>query len=214
MHAILNLVQFSSSVMSDCETMDYSMPGFPVLRYPLELAQTHVHWVNGAIQSSLSSVAPFSSCLQSKHHQGIFQWVGSSYQVAKVLELHLQYQSFQWILLLIYFRLVWFDLLAVQGTLKSLPKCHSLKASVLRHSALFVAQLCTSLGFCFPSSWIPSGCTAGHGHRGWWLQHPLSTDQADSSTQSHACWLYFSWSPPKAGLLPPLLLSLLTEGAI
>ena len=78
---------------------------------------------------------------------------------------------------LISFSLVWFDLLAVQGTLMCLPKCQNLKASILQHSALFIVQLCTCLVFCFPSSWIPLGCTAGHGHSGWWLQHPLSTDQ-------------------------------------
>ena len=44
-----------------------------------------------------SSVIPFSSCLNLSQHQGIFQWVGASYQVTKLLELQLQHQSFQWI---------------------------------------------------------------------------------------------------------------------
>ena len=66
-------------------------------------------------------------------HQGLFQWLSSSHQVAKVLELQLQYQSFQWI-----FRV---DLLAVQGTLKSLIQHHRSKASILWHSAFFTVQL-------------------------------------------------------------------------
>ena len=93
MHAILNLVQFSSSVMSDCETMDYSMPGFPVLHYLLEFAQTHVRWFGGAIQPShphpLSLPSPLA--LNLSQHQSLPQWVGYSHQVAKVLELQLQH---------------------------------------------------------------------------------------------------------------------------
>ena len=73
------------------------------------------------------------------HHQGLFQWVGPSHQVAKVLELQLQ--SFKWILKLISFRINWFDLLVIQGTLKSLLKHHNLKASIFWHSAFFMVQL-------------------------------------------------------------------------
>ena len=65
-------------------------------------------------------------------HQGLFQWVSSSHQVAKVLELQLPHDSFQWT-----FRV---DLLAVQGTLKSLQH-HSSKASILWHSAFFMVWL-------------------------------------------------------------------------
>ena len=58
----------------------------------------------------LSSVIPFSSCLQSFPHQGHFQWVSTSPQVAKVLELQPQHQSFQWIfkIIFLYYWLVWF----------------------------------------------------------------------------------------------------------
>ena len=70
-----------------------------------------------------------------------FQWVSSSHQVAKVLEFQLQHQSFQWTPRMISFRMDWLDLLAVQGTLKSLLQCHSLKASILRRSAFFMVQL-------------------------------------------------------------------------
>ena len=76
-------------------------------------------------------------------HQGLFQWVSSSHQVAKVLEFQLQHQSFQWTLNsgLISFRTDWLDLLAVQRTLKSLLQHHSSKASVLQCSALFIVHL-------------------------------------------------------------------------
>ena len=78
-----------------CNPMDCSTPGLPVHHQLPELAQTHVHQV---VMSSnhLISVIPFS-CLQSSKHQGLFQWVISSHQVAKVLEFQFQHQSFQWI---------------------------------------------------------------------------------------------------------------------
>ena len=77
--------------------MDCSMPGFPVYHHLPELAQTHVHWVSDAIQPfhPLSSLSPPAFNLS--QHQGLFQWIGSSHQVAEVLVLQLQYQSFQWI---------------------------------------------------------------------------------------------------------------------
>ena len=73
----------------------YSMPGFLVHHSLPELTQTHVHWVGDAIQPShpLSSPSPALNLAQ---HQGLFHWIGSSHQLAKVLEL--QHQSFQWIL--------------------------------------------------------------------------------------------------------------------
>ena len=80
-----------------CDPMDCSTSGFPVHHHLLEFAQTHVHWVGGAIQPShpLSSHSPPAFNLS--QHQGLFQWVGSLHQVAKVLEFQLQHQSFQWI---------------------------------------------------------------------------------------------------------------------
>ena len=86
-----------------------------------------------------SSVVPFSSCHQSFSASGSFQ-VSSSHQVAKVLEFQLQHQSFQSIFR-ISFRMDWLDLLAVQGTLKSLLQHHSSKASILQCSAFFIVQL-------------------------------------------------------------------------
>ena len=77
--------------------MDCSMPGFLVHPQLPELAQTHGHWVGDAIQPfhPLSSTSP--PAFKLSQHQGLFQWGDSSHQVAKVLELYLQHQSFQWI---------------------------------------------------------------------------------------------------------------------
>ena len=80
-----------------CDPMDCSMPDLPVHHQLLELAQMHVHWVGDAISSISSSVVPFSSHLQSFPYQGLFQWVISSHEVAKVLELQLQHHSYLWI---------------------------------------------------------------------------------------------------------------------
>ena len=91
-----------------------------------------------------SSVAPFSSCPQSFSESGSFPvWLSFSHQVAKVLELQLQHQSFQWIFRLISIGIDWFDILAVQGTLKSLLQHHSSKASIIQCSAFFIVQLST-----------------------------------------------------------------------
>ena len=79
-----------------CHPMDCSMAGFPVLHYFPEFAQIHVHWVGDAIRSSHLLLPP-SSALNLSQHQGLFQWIGSLRQVAKILELQLQYQSFLWI---------------------------------------------------------------------------------------------------------------------
>ena len=88
-------------VAQSCSTlwdpMNCSTPDFPVFHYLLEFAQTNVHWVGGAIQPSHSLSSPSPPSLNLPHHQGLFQWVGSLYQVTKVLELQFQHQSFQWI---------------------------------------------------------------------------------------------------------------------
>ena len=86
---------------------------------------------------------PFRSppTLNLSHHQGLFQWVSSLYQVAKILEFQLQHQSFSEHPGLISFRMDWLDPLAVQGTLNSLLQHHSSKASILQRSAFFTVQL-------------------------------------------------------------------------
>ena len=77
--------------------MNCSTPGLPVLHYLSEFAQTLVHWVSDVIQPSQPLSPPSPLALSLSQHQGLFQWVSSSHQVAKVLELLLQHQSFQWI---------------------------------------------------------------------------------------------------------------------
>ena len=89
-----------SSLTQSCLTLPSHglQPGFPIHHQLPELPQTLLHWVENAIQSSrpLSSLLPPAFNLS--QHQGLFQWVCSAHQVAKVLELQLQHQSFQWIL--------------------------------------------------------------------------------------------------------------------
>ena len=80
-----------------CDPMNCRTPGFSVHHYLPEFAQTHVHWVSDAIQPSHPLLPPSPLDLNFSQHQGLFQWVSSSHQVAKVLELQLQHQSFQWI---------------------------------------------------------------------------------------------------------------------
>ena len=90
----LNCIQFSS-VISRVRLMDCSTPGFPVHQQYPELAQTHVHPVGDAIQPSHPLLSPSSLAFNLSQHQGLFKWVSSLHQVAKVLEFQLQ--SFQWI---------------------------------------------------------------------------------------------------------------------
>ena len=130
----------TKSYLTLCNPMDCSTPGFSVLHYLLELAQTHVHRVGDAIHPSHPLSSP-SFAFNLSQHQGLFQGVGSSHQVAQVLELQFQHQSFQWIIREDFFWIDWFDLLSVQGTLKSLLQHHSSKASILQHLAFFRIQL-------------------------------------------------------------------------
>ena len=93
-------LQFSTitqSCLTLCDPVDCSTPGFPVHHQLPELTQTHVHWVGDAIQPSHPLSSPSPPAFNLPQNQGLFQWVSSSHQVAKVLELQLQHQSFQWI---------------------------------------------------------------------------------------------------------------------
>ena len=117
--------------------MNCSTAGLPVYHQLPEFIQTHVHRVGDAIQPSHPLPSPSLPALNLSHHQGPFQWVSSSHQVAKVLEFQLQHQSYSG---LISFRMDWLDLLTVEGTLKSLIQNHSSKASNLWHSAFFIVQ--------------------------------------------------------------------------
>ena len=94
----LSSIQFSCSVMpNSLLTHDCSTPGLPVHLQLPELAQTHVHRVGDAIQPSHPLSCPSPPAFNLFQHQGLFQWVSSLHQVAKVLEFQLQHQSFQWI---------------------------------------------------------------------------------------------------------------------
>ena len=132
----------SQSCPTLCDPMDCSTPGFPVHHRLPELAQTHIHQVGDATQPSHPLSFPSPPAFNLSQHQGLFQWMSSLHQVVKVLELQLQhYFPSNEYPGLISLRIDWFDLLAVQGTLKSLLQHHSSKASILQHSAFFIVQL-------------------------------------------------------------------------
>ena len=92
-------VQFSSVAQSSptlCDPMNHSTPGFPVHHKLPEFTQTHAHRVGDAIQPSHHLSSPSSPVPSPSKHQGLFQWVNPSHEVAKVLEFQLQHQFFQW----------------------------------------------------------------------------------------------------------------------
>ena len=93
-------VQFSSvqwlSRIRLCDPTDCSTPGLPVHHQLPEFTQTHVHLVSDAIQPSHPLLSPSPPAFNLSQHQGLFKWVSSLHQVAKVLEFQLQHQSFQW----------------------------------------------------------------------------------------------------------------------
>ena len=134
-----------SSVAQLCPTlfdpMDCSTPGFPVHHQLLELTQTHVHRVSNAIQPSHPLLSPSTPAFNLSQHQGLFN-------ESVLLIRWPKYWSFSFNISpsnehsgLISFRMDWLDLLAVQGTPKSLLQHHSSKASVLQCSAFFTVQL-------------------------------------------------------------------------
>ena len=119
--------------------MDCSTPGLPVHHQLPEFTQTHVHRVGDAIQPS-HPVTPFSSCLQSVPASGSFQmsqFFASGGQSIGSFSFNISPSNEY----LISFRMDWLDLLAVQGTLKSLFQQHNSKASILQCSAFFTVQL-------------------------------------------------------------------------
>ena len=129
------------SVFQSCLTlwnlMDCSMTDFPGLHYLLEFAKTHVRWVSVAIQPSHPVSSPSPPVLNLSQHQGLFKWVSSSLYWSFSFNISPSNEHPR----LVSFRMDWLDLLAVQGTLKSLLHLHSLKASILQCSALFIVQL-------------------------------------------------------------------------
>ena len=137
MHRCCCLVAQSCPTL--CNPMDcreHALPGFPALHHLPELAQIHVHRVSDVIQSSRLLLSPSSPAFSlSQHH--IFS-NESLQDVAKVLELYFNISPSSEYSGLVSFRIDWFDLLALQGTLKSLFQHHSSKASVLQCSAFFM----------------------------------------------------------------------------
>ena len=87
----------TKSCLTLCNSMDCNMPGFSVPHHLPEFSQIHVHWIGVAMQPSHPLLPSSPPSLNPSPHQGLFQWVGYSHQVAKVLELQLQHQSYQWI---------------------------------------------------------------------------------------------------------------------
>ena len=140
-------LQFSSvtqSCLTLCDPVNHSPPGLPVHHQLLESTQTHVHWVSDAIQPpySLSSSSP--PALNLSQHQGLSNESALRIKWPKCWSFSFCISPSNEHPGLICFRMDWLDLLAVQGTLKSLLQHHSSKASVLRHSAFFTVQLAHS----------------------------------------------------------------------
>ena len=135
-----------SSVPQSCLTLSDPMgcwtPGIPVHHELLEFTQIHLHWVGDAIQPSHPLLSPSPPALNLSQHQGLFQWVSSSHQVAKVLELQLQIlrlsNEYSW---LISFRMDWFDLMDSQESSPT-PQFKSNNSSVL---SFFYSPTLTSI---------------------------------------------------------------------
>ena len=121
--------------------MDCSTPGPPVHHQLTEFTQTHVHWVSNAIQPSLPPLSPSPPAFNLSQHQGLFQWVSPLHQVGKYWSFSFNISPSKEHPGLISFRMDWLDLLAVQGTLKSLLQHHSSKALIHQGSAFFIVQL-------------------------------------------------------------------------
>ena len=124
-----------------CDSMNRSTPSLPVHRQLPEFTQTHTHRVSDAIQPSHPLSSPSPPAPNPSQHQSLFQWVNSSMRWPKYWSFSFSIIPSKEIPRLISFRMDWLDLLAVQGTLKSLLQHHSSKASILWCSAFFTVQL-------------------------------------------------------------------------
>ena len=123
------------------DSMDYSMPAFPILHYFPEFPQIQVQWVCDTIQPSHPLLPPSPPALNLSQHQGLFQWLSSSHQCPKYWGFNFSISPSKESSGLISIRIDQFDLLSVQGILKSLLQDHNLKASILWCSAFFMIQL-------------------------------------------------------------------------
>ena len=139
-HGIGPLGPPAQSCLTLCDPMDCSAPGFPVHHQLLQLIQTHIHWVGDAIQPSHYLSSPFPPAFNLFQHHDLFQLV-LCIRWPKYWSFSFSISSSNEYSGLISFRMDWFDLFAVQGTLKSLLQHHSSKASSLQSSASFTVQL-------------------------------------------------------------------------
>ena len=117
------------------------MPGFPVLHYLLEFAQTHVHWIRYVIQASHPLLSTSPPPLNFSQHQGLFHESALHIRWPKYWSFSFSISPSNEYSGLISFRIDWFDLLAVPRTLKSLLQYHILKVSILWYPAFFMVQL-------------------------------------------------------------------------
>ena len=117
------------------------MPGFPVHHQLLEFTQTHVHWVSDAIQPSHPLSSPSPPAFNLPQHQGLLNESALCIRWPKYWSFSFNISPSNEHSGLISFGMDWLDLLAVQGTLKSLLQHHSSKASILRPSAFFTISL-------------------------------------------------------------------------
>ena len=135
--------QFSSVAQSCptlCNPMDCSTPGLPVHHQLPELTQTHVHQVGDAIQPSHSLPSPSPLAINLSQHQGLFRWISFHIRWPKYWSFSFSISPSNGYSGLISSKIDSLDLLAVQGTLKSLLQHYSSKASILWHSAFFIVQ--------------------------------------------------------------------------
>ena len=129
--------------------MDCSTPGLRAHHQLPEFTQTRIHWVSDAIQPSHPPLSLSPPAFNLSQHQGLFKWVSSLHQVARYWSFSFSISPSNEYSGLISFRMDLLDLLAVQETLKSLLQHPISKASILRHSALFIVQLsysCMTMG--------------------------------------------------------------------
>ena len=121
--------------------MDCSTPGLLVHHQLLQITQTHVHWVSDDIPPSHPLLSSSPRAFNLSQHQGLFQWISFCIRSPKYWSFSFSISPSNEYSGLISYRMDWLDLLAVQGTLKSLLQHHSSKASILQHSAFFTVQL-------------------------------------------------------------------------
>ena len=141
MHLLSQYSSVAQSRLTLFDPMDCSPPGFPVHHKLPELTQTHVHWVGDSIQASHPPSSSSPPTFNLSQHQGLFSESVLCIRLSKYCTFSFSISSFNEYSGLISFRMDWLDLLAVQGTLKSLLQHHSSKASILWRSAFFTVQL-------------------------------------------------------------------------